>query len=83
MLKKIKIYNIITKNDYYINDNWLCELFLCVASMIVGGEDAKTLFDGEGFDFVKNAVNLELKNNYQLGKDLILEYYVSRRIRWK
>jgi 2,5-diamino-6-(ribosylamino)-4(3H)-pyrimidinone 5'-phosphate reductase len=68
-------------NFSMLKENLIDEIRLCVASMIVGGEDAKTLFDGEGFDFVKNAVNLELKNNYQLGKDLILEYYVSRRIR--
>ncbi|MGL4670077.1 MAG: 2,5-diamino-6-(ribosylamino)-4(3H)-pyrimidinone 5'-phosphate reductase [Methanobacteriaceae archaeon] len=50
------------------------EIKLCVAPKIIGGKDAKTLFDGNGIDYMKDGVNLKLKNSYTLGKDLILEY---------
>ncbi|MGL6298636.1 MAG: 2,5-diamino-6-(ribosylamino)-4(3H)-pyrimidinone 5'-phosphate reductase [Methanobacteriaceae archaeon] len=54
------------------------EIRLCVAPKIVGGKDAKTLFDGLGIDHMKDGVNLNLKNRYNLGKDLILEYDVLK-----
>lgn len=54
------------------------EIRLCVAPKIVGGKYAKTLFDGSGVDYMKNSVNLNLKNSYNLGKDLILEYDVLK-----
>lgn len=65
-----------TLNFSMIKENLIDEIRVCVAPMIAGGKYAKTLFDGEGFDFMKDAINLELKNSYQLGKDLILEYDV-------
>lgn len=65
-----------TLNFSMLKENLIDEIRVCVAPMIVGGKYAKTLFEGEGFDFMKDAINLELKNRYQLGKDLILEYDV-------
>lgn len=65
-----------TLNFSMIKENLIDEIRICIAPMVVGGKYAKTLFDGEGFDFMKEAINLELKNSYQLGKDLILEYKV-------
>ena len=46
--------------------------------MIVGGANAKTFFDGEGFDLMDEAVKLELTDSYSLGKDLILTYKVLK-----
>lgn len=65
-----------TLNFSMIKENLIDEIRVCIAPMIVGGKYTKTLFDGKGFDFMKEARNLELKNSYQLGKDLILEYEV-------
>lgn len=65
-----------TLNFSMIKENLIDEIRICIAPMVVGGKYAKTLFDGEGFNFMKEAINLELKNNYQLGNDLILEYKV-------
>lgn len=65
-----------TLNFSMIKENLIDEIRICIAPMVVGGKYAKTLFDGKGFDFMKEAINLELKNRYQLGKDLILEYKV-------
>jgi 2,5-diamino-6-(ribosylamino)-4(3H)-pyrimidinone 5'-phosphate reductase len=44
--------------------------------MIVGGSQAKTLVDGEGMDYMSQAVKLKLMKSYPLGEDLILEYKV-------
>jgi len=65
-----------TLNFSMLKENLIDEIRVCIAPMVVGGKYAKTLFDGDGFDFMKEATNLELKNSYQLGKDLVLEYKV-------
>ncbi|OWT32902.1 diaminohydroxyphosphoribosylaminopyrimidine reductase [Methanobrevibacter sp. 87.7] len=65
-----------TLNFSMIKEGLINEIRLCIAPMVVGGKDAKTLFDGEGFDYMKDSVKLELKNSYNTGKDLILEYKV-------
>ena len=54
------------------------EIRICVAPMVVGGANAKTFFDGEGFDLMDDAVRLELTDSYALGKDLILTYKVLK-----
>ena len=46
--------------------------------LIVGGANAKTFFDGDGFDTMDEAVRLELTDSYSLGKDLILRYKVLK-----
>ena len=65
-----------TLNFSMLKERLINEIRICVAPMIVGGENAKTLVDGEGFNFMKDGINLKLKNSYELGKDLILEYDV-------
>jgi 2,5-diamino-6-(ribosylamino)-4(3H)-pyrimidinone 5'-phosphate reductase len=52
------------------------EIRICIAPKIVGGRDAKTLADGDGIDFMKDAIKLKLKKSYNLGEDLIVEYDV-------
>jgi len=52
------------------------EMRVCIAPMIAGGKDAKTLADGDGVDYMKDAVKLKLKKSYKLGEDLIVEYLV-------
>lgn len=63
--------------NYSMFENGLVdEIRVCVAPMIVGGVQAKTLVDGEGIDKMKDAIKLELIRSYSLGPDLILEYRV-------
>ncbi len=50
-----------TLNFSMLRENLIDEIRVCVAPMVVGGKYAKTLFDGDGFDFMKEAINLELK----------------------
>jgi len=63
-----------TLNFSMIKEQLIDEIRVCVSPMVVGGKNAKTLVDGEGFNLMKDGIKLELKNSYQLGKDLILEY---------
>ena len=65
-----------TLNFSMIKAGLIDEIRICVAPMVVGGVDAKTFFDGEGFDLMDDAVRLELTDLYKLGDDLILNYKV-------
>ncbi len=44
--------------------------------MVVGGANAKTFFDGDGFNTMDESVKLELIDYYPLGNDFILNYKV-------
>ena len=62
-----------TLNFSMIRENLIDEVKICIAPMIVGGKDSKTFFDGEGFDYMKDAVPLKLEKYYPLGKDFVME----------
>lgn len=66
-----------TLNFSMIKEKLIHEIRVCVAPMVVGGKSAKTLFDGEGFDYMDEAIELKFKNSYSLDEDIILEYYVT------
>jgi len=66
-----------TLNYSMLENGLVDEVRVCVAPMIAGGKNAKTLVDGEGIDQMSDAIKLKLKKNYFLGEDLILEYKVS------
>lgn len=65
-----------TLNFSMIRAGLIDEISICIAPMVVGGANAKTFFDGDGFDTMDEAVRLELTESYTLGKDLILTYKV-------
>jgi 2,5-diamino-6-(ribosylamino)-4(3H)-pyrimidinone 5'-phosphate reductase len=68
-----------TLNFSMIKARLIDEINICIAPMVVGGANAKTFFDGEGFDTMDEAIRLELFDSYPLGKDLILKYKVLNR----
>lgn len=65
-----------TLNYSMLKNGLVDEVRVCVAPMIVGGMQAKTLVDGEGIDQMCDAIKLKFKKSYSLGEDLILEYEV-------
>ncbi|AMD17500.1 5-amino-6-(5-phosphoribosylamino)uracil reductase [Methanobrevibacter sp. YE315] len=75
-IEKLMLEGGSTLNFSMIKAGLIDEISICVAPMIVGGANAKTFFDGEGFDLMDEAVKLELIDSYQLEKDLILKYNV-------
>jgi len=54
------------------------EVSVAIAPVLVGGKDAVSLVEGEGFEKIEDGVKLKLKRFYPLGKDFILEYEVVR-----
>ncbi|MCE5215197.1 MAG: 2,5-diamino-6-(ribosylamino)-4(3H)-pyrimidinone 5'-phosphate reductase [Methanobacterium sp.] len=65
-----------TLNFSMLQEGLVDEVRVCVAPLIAGGVDAKTLVDGYGVDLMRDAFKLELVKKYELGKDLVLEYKV-------
>jgi 2,5-diamino-6-(ribosylamino)-4(3H)-pyrimidinone 5'-phosphate reductase len=65
-----------TLNFSMLKEGLVDEVRVYVAPLIAGGVDAKTLVGGDGVDLMRDAIKLELVNNYELGNDLILEYKV-------
>lgn len=65
-----------TLNFSMIKSGLIDKISICVAPMVVGGANAKTFFDGDGFNTMDEAVRLELTDSFALGKDLILTYNV-------
>ena len=77
-IEKLMLEGGSTLNFSMIKAGLIDEISICVAPMIVGGANAKTFFDGEGFDTMDEAVKLELIDSYSLDKDLILKYKVLK-----
>ena len=75
-IEKLMLEGGSTLNFSMIKAGLIDEISICVAPMIVGGANAKTFFDGDGFDTMDESVKLELTDSYQLDKDLILKYNV-------
>ncbi len=65
-----------TLNFSMLKNGLVDEVKICIAPMIVGGNEAITLVGGSGFNYMADSIKLELKNSYNLGKDIILEYKV-------
>jgi 2,5-diamino-6-(ribosylamino)-4(3H)-pyrimidinone 5'-phosphate reductase len=65
-----------TLNYSMLIEGLVSEIHVCIAPIITGGMNAKTLADGDGIDYMKDAVKLKLKKSYKLGEDLIVEYNV-------
>lgn len=61
-----------------LKEGLIDEVSVAVAPRIVGGKDAVSLVEGEGFLTIKEGVKLRLLAHYPLGDDLILEYKVVR-----
>lgn len=52
------------------------EVRVAIAPRIVGGVQAVTLVEGEGYGLIQEGVKLRLKKSYALGEDIVLEYEV-------
>ena len=77
-IEKLMLEGGATLNFSMIKAGLIDEIRLCVAPMVVGCADAKTLFDGEGYPLMDLATKLELIDSYNLDKDLILIYKVLK-----
>ena len=67
-----------TLNWGMFEEDLVDEVKVGISPAIVGGKDALSLVEGEGFEKIREGVRLKLKKHYPLGRDLILEYEVLR-----
>ncbi|MDR2624107.1 MAG: 2,5-diamino-6-(ribosylamino)-4(3H)-pyrimidinone 5'-phosphate reductase [Methanobrevibacter sp.] len=67
-----------TLNFSMFKEDLVDEVRVCIGPVIVGGDQSKTLVDGDGFDFMESGVQLIMKNSYLLNECLILEYTVKK-----
>lgn len=77
-IKKLLLEGGGTLNWGMLKDGLVDEVRVAIAPKIVGGRDAVTLVEGEGYNLIDEGVKLRLKKSYPLGEDLILEYEVVR-----
>ena len=54
------------------------EVSVALSPLVIGGERAITLVDGEGVQLVKEGIKLSLKKTLRYGQDLVLFYSVLR-----
>lgn len=79
ILSKRKIKTILlegggTINWEFIKNNLVDEFFITITPFILGGKDAITLVQGEGFDKVTKSHKLRLNGIKRLENDLLLHY---------
>ncbi len=65
-----------TLNWSMLKNGLVDRVIVSIAPYIVGGRDAVTLVEGEGFNKIREGIRLNLVKFYKLGEDLILEYDV-------
>jgi 2,5-diamino-6-(ribosylamino)-4(3H)-pyrimidinone 5'-phosphate reductase len=79
ILSKRKIKTILlegggTINWEFIKNNLVDEFFITITPFILGGKDAITLVQGEGFDKITKSHKLRLNGIKRLENDLLLHY---------
>ena len=52
------------------------KIFVSISPKLIGGEQAPSLFQGKGADFIKNTIRLKRKNSFQIDEDIIVEGYL-------
>ena len=67
-----------TLNWGMVKEGLIDEVRLALKPVLVGGRDAVSLVDGEGFARISEGLGLKLKKYYPLGEDFILEYEVLK-----
>ncbi|MFQ5887481.1 MAG: 2,5-diamino-6-(ribosylamino)-4(3H)-pyrimidinone 5'-phosphate reductase [Candidatus Hydrothermarchaeales archaeon] len=77
-IKRILLEGGGTLNWGMLEEGLVDEVRVAVCPRIVGGKDAITLVEGQGFNLIEEGVELKLKKHYPLGDDLILEYDVVK-----
>ena len=64
-----------TVNWEFVKQGLVDEIIITITPYLIGGKNAITLVEGEGFSFIKKATKLKLKKNWRLGNEIVLHYY--------
>lgn len=76
-VKKVLLEGGSTLNWGMLSAHLVHEVRITIGPHIVGGKDAKTLVDGDGFDTIADGVNLELVDFKRTGNYIRLKYFVT------
>ncbi|NIM59277.1 MAG: bifunctional diaminohydroxyphosphoribosylaminopyrimidine deaminase/5-amino-6-(5-phosphoribosylamino)uracil reductase RibD [Candidatus Aminicenantes bacterium] len=52
------------------------KIIVSISPKLIGGKHAPSLLQGEGADFIKNAIHLKRINSFQIDEDIIMEGYL-------
>ena len=64
-----------TVNWEFVKQGLVDEIIITITPYLIGGKNAITLVEGEGFSFIKKATKLKLKKNWRLGNEIVLHYH--------
>jgi len=64
-----------TVNWEFLKQGLVDEIIITITPYLVGGKNAITLVDGEGFSLIQKATKLKLKKTCRLGNEIVLHYY--------
>ena len=64
-----------TVNWAFVKQGLVDEIIITITPYLVGGKNAITLVEGEGFSLIQKATKLNLKKTSRLGNEIILHYY--------
>lgn len=78
-VKKILLEGGPTLNWEMLRQGLVDEIRISIAPVIIGGERAKTLVEGEGIPLVKKGIKLKLADIKKVGEDLLLVYKVGEK----
>jgi len=79
ILKKKGIKNILvegggTTNWAFVKENLVDEAIITITPYLVGGINATTLVDGDGFSIITKSIKLKLKNVTKIKNEVVLHY---------
>ncbi len=63
-----------TVNWEFVKQGLVDEIIITITPYIIGGKNAITLVDGDGFSLIQKSRKLKLKKSYRLGNEIILHY---------
>ena len=64
-----------TVNWEFIKLGLVDEIIITITPYLIGGKNAITLVEGEGFPLIQQAKKLKLKKTCRLGNEMVLHYY--------
>ena len=75
-IKKLLVEGGGTTNWSFFKDGLVDEIIVTLTPFILGGKDAISLVEGDGFSKISQASSLKLKNVYRLKNELVLKYVI-------
>lgn len=64
-----------TVNWEFVKQGLVDEIIITITPYLIGGKNAITLVEGEGYSLIQKATKLKLKKTCRLGNEIVLHYY--------